>query len=157
MDGSVRGTHQLCETFASVADLICEYPLQYAGSPERAAVMKLHVQRTDAVVFQHLGAQHPRTVCASVRLGAFEDDSMCCWLVNRAVHSQPLAPGKRSDPSAQLHVPRGFIGGRRFDAMEEVRPTRVLSQIIDVGEQLVCPAGGLKRCVYIHSCSIADR
>ena len=100
MAGSVRGTHQLGQPLASARDLIREHPLQHTCGPQRTAVMQMHVQRTDVVVLQHLCAQHPRAMCATVRLGALEHDAMRSGVVDRAVHAKALATSEGADSSA---------------------------------------------------------
>ena len=94
------GTHQRNQTLATTDDLVGKYSLEHPARPQSPAVVQVHVQRADAIVFQHLGAQHPRTVPASVGLGTFEDHSMKRDIMDGASHPQALATSQRTDAGA---------------------------------------------------------
>lgn len=157
MAASVRGTHQSRKSLAPVGDLVRQHALQHTGRPQSAAVMKVHVQHTDAVVLQYFCTQHPRAVCAAICFGPLEHHAMSSAVMNRAVHSEPFAARKRPHPGAQLHVPGRVAGTRWLDAMQEIHPQRVLRQVVDIREQLIGTARSVERRMDIHGCSIAGR
>ena len=123
--------------------------------------MEPHRNRLPTAVGFDLALQHPGAVLAAVVLLPLEAHAVG-RVARGADHPEPLRAGERSQSTAQVDQPRGVapVVAQRvghLGPLDDLQPGRVVTQVVDVGEQHLGGTRGIEIGDEIHPAIVAAR